>query len=97
MIGKRLLEKFQQICADGLVGLALHPYLAKLNKLIEDYKSFDVCAEIYVTEVEYLIEKNQLAMAMQLCDEAIQLYLQLRTNERGEVAFSFTMPESLTC
>lgn len=60
MIGKRLLERFQQICADGLVGLALHPYFAKLNKLIEDYKSFDVCAEIYVTEVEYLIDKESI-------------------------------------
>ena len=77
----------------GLAGLAQHPYLAKLNKLIEDYKSFDVCAEIYVTEVEYLIEKNQLAMAMQLCDEAIQLYPKYRrVNDLKNLRKSILLP-----
>ena len=78
---------------EGLAGVVQHPYLAKLNKLIEDYKSFDVCAEIYVTEVEYLIEKNQLAMAMQLCDEAIQLYPKYRrVNDLKNLRKSILLP-----
>ncbi|MDD3037103.1 alpha-2-macroglobulin family protein [Bacteroides sp.] len=77
----------------GLEGLAQHPYLAKLNTLIEDYKSFDICAEIYIAEVEYLMGKNQLVMAMQLCDEAIQLYPQYRrVNDLKNLRKSILIP-----
>lgn len=58
----------------GLIGLTQDPYLAGLNKLIADYKSSPVCAEVYLAKARYAIDEQQQISALQLCDEAIRLY-----------------------
>lgn len=57
-----------------LIGLTQDPYLAGLDKLKAEFKSHDICAEVYLAKARYAVEKNQQAMALQICDEAIRLY-----------------------
>lgn len=57
-----------------LLGLTQDPYLAGLDKLKGEFKSYDVCAEVYLAKAQYAIEKQQQVMALQICDEAIELY-----------------------
>lgn len=58
----------------GRLGLTQDPYLAGVNKLMSEYKSADVCAEVYLAKANYAIEKRQSVSALQICDEAIRLY-----------------------
>ena len=58
----------------NLIGLTQDPYLAGLDKLKADFKSHDVCAEVYLAKARYAVEKQQQVMALQICDEAIRLY-----------------------
>lgn len=58
----------------GRLGLTQDPYLAGLGKLMSDYQSADVCAEVYLAKANYAIEQRQWVSALQICDEAIRLY-----------------------
>ena len=58
----------------GRLGLTQDPYLAALGKLMTEYKSADVCAEVYLAKANYAVEQRQPASALQICDEAIGLY-----------------------
>lgn len=58
----------------NLIGLTQDPYLTGLDKLKADFKSHDVCAEVYLAKARYAVEKQQQVMALQICDEAIRLY-----------------------
>ncbi len=60
--------------ASGRLGLTQDPYLAGLNKLIYEFKSLDICAEVYLAKARYAREKGQETVALQLCDEALKLY-----------------------
>lgn len=57
-----------------LIGLTQDPYLAGLDKLRTEFKTHDICAEVYLAKARYAIEKGQQAMALQICDEAVRLY-----------------------
>lgn len=57
-----------------LIGLTQDPYLAGLDKLRAEFKSQDVCAEVYLAKAQYAVEKQQQMMALQICDDAIKLY-----------------------
>ena len=58
----------------GLLGLTQDPYLAGLDKLKAEFKSLDVCAEVYLAKANFALMKDQQVAALQLCDEAIRLY-----------------------
>lgn len=49
-------------------------YLKALNTLKSNYASEPICAEVYLAQARYAIEKEQQLNALQLCDEAIRLY-----------------------
>ena len=59
---------------NGLIGLTQDPYLAELNKLISEYKSQEVCAEVYLAKARYAMNQNQKVTALQLCEDAIRSY-----------------------
>lgn len=58
----------------GLIGLTQDPYLAGLNKLIADYGSYDVCAEVYLAKAQAAMDDNAPAQGLQLCEQAIAKY-----------------------
>lgn len=58
----------------GLIGLTQDPYVAGLNKLIAEYKSHDVCAEVYLAKAEAAVNGGAPAQGLQICEEAIALY-----------------------
>lgn len=68
----RSMQPFQ--AKSGLLGLTQDKYMAALNRLKTDYKSEEICAEVYLAQARYGIGKNQQVAALQLCDEAIRLY-----------------------
>ena len=59
---------------NGLIGLTQDPYLAALNELKSKFKSEPICAEVYLAQAQFAIEKDQPVSALKLCDEAIGLY-----------------------
>lgn len=58
----------------GLIGLTQDPYLAGLNKLIAEYGSHDICAEVYLAKAEAAVNDNAPVQGLQLCEEAIAKY-----------------------
>lgn len=58
----------------GLLGLTQDPYLAGLNKLVAEYKSHDVCAEVYLAKAQAAVDGGAPAQGLQICEEAIALY-----------------------
>ena len=50
------------------------PYIIALNELKKQSNSIPVCAEVYLTQARYAVQKEQQVNALQLCDEAIRLY-----------------------
>lgn len=58
----------------GLIGLTQDPYLAGLNQLIAEYKSLDICAEVYLAKANFAFLNEQPLVALQLCEEAIKQY-----------------------
>ena len=68
----RRMQPFQ--ARKGLLGLTQSKYTAALNKLKSEYKSDDICAEVYLAQAQYAVNKGQEVAALQLCDEAIRLY-----------------------
>lgn len=52
----------------------VNPYIDALDSLKSEYKSLDICAEIYLQQAYYLRDYNEHVAALQLCDEAIRLY-----------------------
>ena len=58
----------------GLIGLTQDPYLAGLNKLIADYGSHDICAEVYLAKARAAVDDNAPAQGLQLCEQAIAKY-----------------------
>lgn len=58
----------------GLSGLTEDTYVTALNELKSRFKSESICAEVYLAQARYAIEKEQQTSALQLCDEAIRLY-----------------------
>ena len=55
----------------NLIGLTQDPYLAGLDKLKADFKSHDVCAEVYLAKARYAVEKQQQVMALQIWQSMI--------------------------
>ena len=49
-------------------------YLKALNTLKSKYASEPICAEVYLAQAQFAIEKDQPVSALKLCDEAIGLY-----------------------
>lgn len=49
-------------------------YNAALDELKRQFKSEPICAEVYLAQARYAVEKMQQVNALQLCDEAIRLY-----------------------
>lgn len=49
-------------------------YVEALNKLKTQYKSEEICAEVYLALARNLIDNQQQVSALQLCDEAISFY-----------------------
>lgn len=58
----------------GRLGLTQDPYLAGLDKLIAEYKSHEVCAEVYLAKAQAAVDGGAPAQGLQLCEEAIALY-----------------------
>lgn len=58
----------------GMMGLTQDPYLAELNKLISEFKSKDICAEVFLARARYAYSENLATTALQICDETIRLY-----------------------
>ena len=54
--------------------LAADPYIAALNYLIAQNSSNEVCAEVYLEKANYLSEKRNLPLALDILNEAIQKY-----------------------
>ncbi len=78
----------------GQLGLAQDPYLAKLNRLIEQYKSYPVCAEVYLAKANYASGKQEQSAALQLCEEAIRQYpAYKRINALKQLKQSILNPE----
>ena len=50
------------------------PYISALDHLIAQNSSNDVCAEAYLAKIDYLSEKKNLPLALDLLNEAIQKY-----------------------
>lgn len=78
---------------NGFIGLAQDPYLSGLNKLKTEYKSLDVCVEIYLAEVECILMLNEQTDALRLCDEAMRLYpMYYRINELKNIREDILSP-----
>ena len=58
----------------GLGEWTADTYNAALDELKRQFKSEPICAEVYLAQVRYAVEKMQQVNALQLCDEAIRLY-----------------------
>ena len=58
----------------GLIGLTQDPYVAGLNKLIAEYGSHDICAEVYLAKAQAAVNDNAPVPGLQLCEEAIAKY-----------------------
>ena len=58
----------------GTYMMTVDPYETGLDALKTEYKSSDLCAEVYLAQARYAIEKEQQTLALQLCDEGIRLY-----------------------
>ena len=58
----------------GTYMMTVDPYETGLETLKTEYKSSDLCAEVYLAQANYMIGKEQQTVALQLCDEAIRLY-----------------------
>lgn len=58
----------------GTYMMTVDPYETGLDALKTEYKSSDLCAEVYLAQANYMIGKEQQTVALQLCDEAIRLY-----------------------
>ena len=58
---------------NGLIGLTQDPYLAALNELKSKFKSEPICAEVYLAQAQFAIEKEQPVRDLKLCDEANEL------------------------
>ena len=54
--------------------MTFDPYETGLDALKTEYKSLDLCAEVYLAQANNAIGKEQETVALQLCDEAIRLY-----------------------
>ncbi len=54
--------------------MTFDPYETGLDALKTEYKSLDLCAEVYLAQANNAIGKEQESVALQLCDEAIRLY-----------------------
>ena len=54
--------------------MTVDPYETGLDALKTEYKSSDLCAEVYLAQANYMIGKEQQTVALQLCDESIRLY-----------------------
>lgn len=54
--------------------MTFDPYETGLDALKTEYKSSDLCAEVYLAQANYVNGKEQPTAALQLCDEAIRLY-----------------------
>ena len=59
---------------DSLISLPQNFYVAELDKLLEDYKSLEICAEVYRAKAEYALSNGRRVAALQICDDAIRLY-----------------------
>ena len=71
----RYVEKLIPVQGEQVeFGLLKNFYIAGLNELITNYKSLEVCAEVYRAKANYAFEREQWVTALQLCDEAIRLY-----------------------
>jgi len=53
---------------------APNQYLRALDRIIKDYSKRDVCAEVYLAKARYYRDMQKYTEALQLCDEAINLY-----------------------
>ena len=58
----------------GTYMMTVDPYETGLDALKTEYKSSDLCAEVYLAQANYMIGKEQQTVTLQLCDEAIRLY-----------------------
>ena len=58
----------------GTYMMTVDPYETGLDALKTEYKSSDLCAEVYLAQANYMIGKEQQTVALQLCDESIRLY-----------------------
>ena len=58
----------------GTYMMTVDPYETGLDALKTEYKSLDLCAEVYLAQANYMIGKEQQTVALQLCDESIRLY-----------------------
>lgn len=58
----------------GLIGLTQDPYLAGLNKLMAEYGSHDICAEVYLAKAQAAVDGDAPVPGLQLCEEAIAKY-----------------------
>ena len=72
-------QQFQRTNADEWgkiqkMELGADPYIAALNYLIAQYSSNEVCAEAYLAKIDYLSEKKNLPLALDLLNEAIRKY-----------------------
>lgn len=72
---RRIDPDFQPYRAPrGLLGLTRDPYVAELDKLISEYKSYDVCAEVYLAKAQAAVSSGAPAQGLQICEQAIALY-----------------------
>ncbi|MCD8184058.1 MAG: MG2 domain-containing protein [Bacteroides sp.] len=53
---------------------APNQYLRALDRIIKEYAKRDVCAEAYLAKARYYRKMQQNVEALQVCDEAINLY-----------------------
>lgn len=71
----RNLPTFQaRRASGGRIGLTQDPYLAGLNKLVSEFKTDPVCAEVFLARARYAQINGELVAALQNCDEAIKCY-----------------------
>ncbi len=54
--------------------ISADPYIAALNYLIAQNSSNEICAEAYLAKADYLSEKKNLPLVLDLLSEAIQKY-----------------------
>lgn len=62
----------------GMSEWTVDTYSAVLDELKSRFKSEPVCAEVYLAQARYALDKEQQVTALQLCDEAIRLYPRYR-------------------
>ena len=84
------LEWLNEHSANGQLLEDNHSYLKELEQLMLQSKGYDICAEIYLAEVEIYRREQQLPKSLQLCDEAIRYYpksetVSALTNKRNEI------------